>query len=113
MVLPVTVLSVLSGLAEARDPTVAAALSALTLPFSIWALIELGCLKGTTGLNRFGADPLSADSVKQAQQRAYGVLSGVQFDGTYVTVDVSDLGTGRPVVLAFDLIGGDAGLARQ
>ena len=25
---------------------------------SIWALVELGCLKGTYGKNRFGPDPL-------------------------------------------------------
>ena len=30
----------------------------LSLPLSLWAFVELGCLKGTTGPNRFGADPL-------------------------------------------------------
>ena len=37
----------------------AAALAALGLPFSIWGFIVVGCLKGTTGPNRFGDDPLS------------------------------------------------------
>src|SRR5262245_431407 len=27
---------------------------------SIWALVELGCLRGTVGPNRFGPDPLEA-----------------------------------------------------
>jgi uncharacterized membrane protein YhaH (DUF805 family) len=26
----------------------------------LWLLVELGCLRGTTGSNRFGPDPLSA-----------------------------------------------------
>jgi uncharacterized membrane protein YhaH (DUF805 family) len=37
-----------------------AALSVLSLPVSIWAFVELGCLRGTVGPNRFGADPLAA-----------------------------------------------------
>lgn len=28
---------------------------------SIWAFVELGCLRGTVGANRFGPDPLSPD----------------------------------------------------
>ena len=35
-----------------------ALLALLGLPFSIWAFVELGCLKGTAGPNRFGEDPL-------------------------------------------------------
>ena len=30
----------------------------ISLGFSIWALVELGILKGTEGPNRFGEDPL-------------------------------------------------------
>ena len=30
----------------------------LGLPFSIWGFIEIGCLKGKAGPNRFGEDPL-------------------------------------------------------
>jgi uncharacterized membrane protein YhaH (DUF805 family) len=29
----------------------------------IWAIVELGCLRGTEGPNRFGPDPLAVDSV--------------------------------------------------
>ncbi len=34
------------------------------LALSIWAFVELGCLRGTVGPNRFGPDPLQAPSVK-------------------------------------------------
>lgn len=38
-----------------------AALCALiSLPVTIWSLVEMGCLKGTVGPNRFGEDPLRA-----------------------------------------------------
>lgn len=30
----------------------------VSLPFSIWALVELGILKGAAGPNRYGEDPL-------------------------------------------------------
>jgi len=29
----------------------------------IWAIVELGCLRGTEGPNRFGPDPLAIDNV--------------------------------------------------
>lgn len=61
---PITVLSGLSGAMEATEPSAAAGLNALSLPFSIWAFIELGCLKGTVGPNRFGPDPLKPSLVE-------------------------------------------------
>jgi uncharacterized membrane protein YhaH (DUF805 family) len=36
----------------------ASALTLLGLPFSIWGFVVMACLKGTTGPNRFGDDPL-------------------------------------------------------
>jgi uncharacterized membrane protein YhaH (DUF805 family) len=30
----------------------------LGLPFSIWGFVEMGCLRGTTGPNKYGDDPL-------------------------------------------------------
>jgi uncharacterized membrane protein YhaH (DUF805 family) len=44
------------GGADAAGP--AALLALIGLPFWIWAFVELGCLRGTTGPNRFGDDPL-------------------------------------------------------
>ena len=35
-------------------------LNLLSLAVGIWALIELGILKGTTGPNQHGPDPLAA-----------------------------------------------------
>lgn len=37
---------------------VGALFALLGLPFSIWGFVEMGCLKGQTGPNRFGEDPL-------------------------------------------------------
>jgi uncharacterized membrane protein YhaH (DUF805 family) len=38
--------------------TAGVALKLLNLPIVIWVFIELGCLRGTVGSNRFGEDPL-------------------------------------------------------
>jgi uncharacterized membrane protein YhaH (DUF805 family) len=35
----------------------------LGLVFLLWAIIEIGCLRGTVGPNRFGPDPLTAGPV--------------------------------------------------
>lgn len=58
MYVPLLLLSVLRAILEASNPDVGAGFSVLTLPFSLWIFVELGCLKGTTGPNRFGPDPL-------------------------------------------------------
>jgi uncharacterized membrane protein YhaH (DUF805 family) len=34
-------------------------LSLISLGITIWAFVELGCLRGTVGPNRYGPDPLS------------------------------------------------------
>lgn len=66
---PVVVLSGLGGLMSASASADAAeagnALSAMSLPFSIWAFIELGCLRGTEGPNRFGPDPLDPSPAEE------------------------------------------------
>jgi uncharacterized membrane protein YhaH (DUF805 family) len=64
MVLP----GVLSGLGQAMmgmsqtsgaDAAGGAVLVLLGLPLSVWAFVEMGCLKGTAGPNRYGEDPLA------------------------------------------------------
>jgi uncharacterized membrane protein YhaH (DUF805 family) len=48
-------------IARAAGPEAAAfpALFALlSLPISIWAFVEMGCLRGTSGPNKYGDDPL-------------------------------------------------------
>jgi uncharacterized membrane protein YhaH (DUF805 family) len=61
LLLPV-VLSIPAELASYSDDAgfkaVAALLALIGLPFSIWAFVELGCLKGTAGPNKYGDDPL-------------------------------------------------------
>jgi uncharacterized membrane protein YhaH (DUF805 family) len=36
-------------------------LQLVSLIISVWALVELGCLKGTIGQNKYGPDPLAPD----------------------------------------------------
>jgi uncharacterized membrane protein YhaH (DUF805 family) len=55
--------SALQGMAElggAGAEAAGAAFALLSLPISIWAFVEMACLKGTTGPNRFGDDPLGS-----------------------------------------------------
>jgi uncharacterized membrane protein YhaH (DUF805 family) len=46
------------GEADAAGP--AGLMALISLPFSIWGLVEMGFLKGKAGPNRFGEDPLPA-----------------------------------------------------
>ena len=41
------------------DPTLALLVSALAFGLNVWCFVELFCLRGTKGPNRFGADPLA------------------------------------------------------
>lgn len=69
MYVPMLVLSVLALAVEgAGEVGAAAGLNALTLPFSIWVFIELGCLRGTAADNRFGPDPLDPSAVEVFDQ---------------------------------------------
>ena len=55
--------SVLGGAAEVvDDPGLALMLFVAALSVSIWAIVELGVLRGSTGDNRYGPDPLSVES---------------------------------------------------
>jgi uncharacterized membrane protein YhaH (DUF805 family) len=57
--------AVFSGLGDAMRLTpgdagagVGALMALIGFGFSVWAFVELGCLRGTAGPNRFGDDPL-------------------------------------------------------
>jgi uncharacterized membrane protein YhaH (DUF805 family) len=55
--------AVLGGVGNAMQrqtgsPSSGLAFHLVSLAISIWAFVELGCLRGTSGPNRFGADPL-------------------------------------------------------
>jgi len=41
------------------------ALALISAGLSVWAFIELGCLRGAAGSNRFGSDPLASGSTLQ------------------------------------------------
>lgn len=51
--------AVLSGAGAALGHVVSAVVGLISLGIYIWAFVELGCLRGTQGDNRFGPDPLS------------------------------------------------------
>ena len=52
---------ILSGIGSALGG-IGMVLSLASLAISIWAIVELGCLKGTTGPNMYGPDPLPAEA---------------------------------------------------
>jgi uncharacterized membrane protein YhaH (DUF805 family) len=49
---------VLSGLSKSFEGGHGAIFSLAGAAVAIWGFVELGCLPGTPGRNRFGADPL-------------------------------------------------------
>jgi len=49
----------LSGIGAALGQPASAVTGLVSLGLYIWAFVELGCLRGTEGDNRFGADPLA------------------------------------------------------
>jgi uncharacterized membrane protein YhaH (DUF805 family) len=51
---------VLDGAGNAVDAIMGIVLSLASLAISIWALVELGFLRGTPGPNAYGPDPLGA-----------------------------------------------------
>ena len=53
--------AILSGAGSALGG-IGMVLSLASLAISIWAIVELGCLKGTTGPNMYGPDPLPAEA---------------------------------------------------
>lgn len=55
---PVLTLSFLGAAASTADKDAGAFFQLLSFPFSLWILIDLGCLPGKPGVNRFGP-PLS------------------------------------------------------
>jgi uncharacterized membrane protein YhaH (DUF805 family) len=61
--LPMLLLSVLASAANAVSDGAGLLFSLLSLPFALWLFIELGCLKGSSGSNQFGEDPLQTPAV--------------------------------------------------
>jgi uncharacterized membrane protein YhaH (DUF805 family) len=51
--------SVISGIGAASGQIGGAVTGLVSFGISIWALVELGCLRGTVGPNQFGPDPLA------------------------------------------------------
>ena len=52
--------TILSTAADRMEDVEFILLHAVSFGISVWAFVELGCLRGTVGPNRYGPDPLSA-----------------------------------------------------
>jgi uncharacterized membrane protein YhaH (DUF805 family) len=63
---PLIVVSILGQLLEASQGEPNPVASLLILGFSLWILIDLGCLQGTVGANRLGPDPLRPELAAEA-----------------------------------------------
>lgn len=61
--------AVLNIVVEGGEGMAATVFGMASLGISIWALVELGFLRGTVGANRYGADPLAA-TVQAPEQLA-------------------------------------------
>ena len=51
---------ILSSAGNQMDDVAFLVLHVVSFAITVWAFVELGCLRGTRGPNRFGPDPLSA-----------------------------------------------------
>src|SRR3954469_557741 len=56
-------LSVLIGEFVEDANIIATVLALLAFALMVWALIELGCLRGTVGVNQYGLDPIAPTTV--------------------------------------------------
>jgi uncharacterized membrane protein YhaH (DUF805 family) len=52
---------VVSGVGQLLGDIVSILFSLVAFAISIWGFVEMGCLKGTTGPNMYGPDPLPAE----------------------------------------------------
>ena len=52
--------TILSTAADRTEDVQFIILHLISFGITVWAFVELGCLRGTVGSNRYGPDPLSA-----------------------------------------------------
>jgi uncharacterized membrane protein YhaH (DUF805 family) len=64
---PVILVSIVSAFGKDLEPALDYAAWVVVLIIAIWVLIEFGCMAGTAGLNRYGADPLAKIRVDPRQ----------------------------------------------
>lgn len=70
-VLPTVILLVGTFLSwSTRSMAISAVFSLVASAISIWGFVELGCLRGTVGPNRYGPDPLAEESPSIRQPMA-------------------------------------------
>jgi uncharacterized membrane protein YhaH (DUF805 family) len=72
--------SVLNTLWDWLDsPNLALLVSALAFGLSLWGFVELFCLRGTRGPNRFGSDPLAPPETSSPPGPRWGQQSELEF----------------------------------
>jgi uncharacterized membrane protein YhaH (DUF805 family) len=57
------VASILISVTMEESTTISAVLGLLAFAIGVWAFVELGCLRGTIGANRYGPDPVAPATV--------------------------------------------------
>ena len=55
--------AILSAAADQTEDSTLVILHLISFAITVWAFVELGCLRGTIGPNRYGPDPLSPAGV--------------------------------------------------
>ena len=56
-------LSVLIGTFVDESTVIATVLALLALTLVVWAFVEMGCLRGTIGINQYGSDPVAPATI--------------------------------------------------
>jgi len=56
-------ISVLIGTFVDESTVIATVLALLALTLVVWAFIEMGCLRGTIGINQYGSDPVAPATI--------------------------------------------------
>jgi uncharacterized membrane protein YhaH (DUF805 family) len=57
------VASIAVGTTMEDSITIAGVLGLIAFAIGVWAFVELGCLRGTIGPNRYGSDPLEPTAI--------------------------------------------------
>ncbi len=57
------VIGVLIGAFVEDSTIIATVLGLLAFAIGVWAFVEMGCLRGTVGVNRYGPDPIAPATI--------------------------------------------------
>jgi uncharacterized membrane protein YhaH (DUF805 family) len=63
------VIGVLIGAFVEDSTIIATVLGLLAFAIGVWAFVEMGCLRGTVGVNRYGPDPIAPATIPPVRLR--------------------------------------------